>query len=774
MKIFPAMKTCALVLVCMCTWASTTGAVTIVDVKVRTEGGAEIDPASVLSFTSQTAGGDFDRSAVARDVKNLQKSGRFSFVETEIETLPDGVVLTYIVRSKPRIRSLRINGADYMGNKKVRDLLELGTGDLVDDATMAVHAQKVYEKYRKRLYPYARMTWRIEEDPETGLADVEVTVKEGLRAKVAAIKFIGNTVFRAKELKKHMRQKRRNILSWITGSGAYNPDDLAADTATIKQMYLDKGYLDVQVGEPIIQDIGRGRISITIPVKENLPYDIGTLQISGISVFPANNVERVVAIKPGDTASVADITTARRAIQDYYGSRGYIDTYVALDQKANPATQVADVSFVVREGRLAYIRDIQIRGNTRTKDKVIRRELSVYPGDEFDEVAIRRSERRLWNLGYFSYVGSTRERTFDPAQYDLTLEVEEQRTGQFMIGAGFSSVDKLIGFIELSQGNFDLFNWPPVGAGQKLKLRLQVGTERTDVELSFVEPWLFNRRLAFGVDVFSHDRRFLSDEYNQKNMGFSLSLSKPIAPNWRGTVAYGLEEIDVYDVSKSASDIIKAEEGRRSKSWMRLSVARDTRDSVFLPTRGSQLTLSSTLAGGFLGGETDIYKLEARGSQFFPLWFDHVLNVRGWSAVVEEYGDSEFVPIFDRLFLGGARTLRGFKYRDVGPRDNTGEPIGGRTAAFASAEYTVPIVTKLRFALFYDIGMVWEQAYHMDTELNSDWGIGIRIDVPGFPLRLDYAWPIDTSTYTVTGPPEVEENNDKPSGRFSFMIGYTY
>jgi len=749
-------------------------AVEVVDVRVENQGGTPIDPASVLSFTSLKPGDTFDRMSIAQDVKNLQKSKRFSFVESELETLPSGVILTYIVRSKPRIRSLRIAGADSLGNKKVRNLLDLGTGDLVDDATMAIHAQKVYDKYRKRLYPYARLTWEIVEDTSTGLADVEVTVKEGQRAKIAGVDFIGNTAIPTKELRKHMKLKRHNMFSWMTGSGAYNPDELAADLATIKKMFLNKGYLDVQMLDPIIEEAGKGKITITIPIIEEAPYDLGKIEIKGVSIFPIKNIEKVVTIQPGEVASVKGVSKTRQAIQDYYGSRGYINTYVALERDANPETKIANVTFKVKEGKKAYIRDIMIRGNTRTKDKVIRRELSVYPGDAFDEVSIRRSEHRLWNLGFFSYVGSTRERTFDPTQYDLTLEVEEKRTGQFMVGAGFSSVDKLIGFIELTQGNFDLFNWPPVGGGQKLKLRLQLGTERTDVELSFVEPWLFNRRLALGFDVFSHDRRFLSDEYDQKNMGFSVSLSKPIARNWRGTITYGLEEVDVYDVSETASYQIKREEGRRSKSWMRLAASRDTRDNVFLPTRGNQLTLSTTLAGGPLGGETDLYKLEARGSQFFPLWFDHVLNIRGWTIVVEEYGNSDYVPIFDRLFLGGARTLRGFEYRDVGPRDDEGEPIGGRTSAFASAEYTIPIVTKLRFALFYDVGMVWNEAYEMDTEINSDWGIGLRIDMPGFPLRLDYAWPIDTSEYTVIGPPEREDNNDRSSGRFSFMIGYTY
>jgi outer membrane protein insertion porin family len=746
----------------------------VLAVRVEAQDGTALDAASVTAFTSIQPGDEFSRIAMAQDVKTLEKSGRFSFVEAAIEPVGSDVVVTYIVRSKPRIRSIRISGADYMGNRKVRELLELGPGDMVDDATLAVHAQKVYEKYHKRLFPYVRLTWNIQEEMETGLADVYVTVDEGRRAKVARIDFIGNEAIPAKELRKHMQQRRRNMFSWITGTGVYDPDLLSMDRGTIRKMFLDKGYLDARVGEPLIEEAGPGKIRITIPITQGRQYTVGDIRSKGITLFPKDRVMAVVKLKAGDVAGARDIETARQAVNDYFGSRGYIDTRVIVDRNADPVTHVTDLTFIVREGEKAYIRDVEIQGNLRTQDKVIRRELSVYPGDVYDEVKIRTSERRLWNLGYFDFVDTSHEQTLDPAYYDLTIEVEEKRTGQFMVGAGFSSVDNLIGFIELSQGNFDLFHWPPVGGGQKLKLRLQVGTKRTDVEVSFVEPWLFNRKLALGVDLFRHDRRFLSDDYDQRNTGGSISLSKPLARFIRGTISYGYEEIDIYDVDDSASEQIKKEEGTRTKSWMRLSSSRDTRDSVFVPTRGNETTLSATLAGGPLGADTDLYQLEARSSQYIPLWFDHVFNLRCWVSVVEEYGDSDEVPIFDRLFLGGARTLRGFAFRDVGPHDDEGEPLGGRSGSYATAEYTLPIIDNFRFAVFYDIGMVWEKAYHFDTELNSDWGIGLRIDIPGFPLRLDYAWPIDTSEYVVKGPPERREDNDRPSGRFSFMIGYAY
>ncbi len=763
----------------------TVSAVTVEEVHVENRGAGPLEKSSVLAYTSLNVGDEFSRGHVSQDVKNLQKSGRFSFVEALVDRVPGGVAITYVVEAKPRIRRLKIEGADALSNKKVSKLLELGVGDLVDDATLAVRAQKVKEAYHKKYYPYTKMDWTIDTDRATGMADVEVVVKEGPRAKIRRIVFEGNAAFSSRTLRGSIRQRQLGLFSWLTGSGAYKPDELVNDVTMIRELYLNRGYLDVEVKEPIVRQAKRQRIDIIIPIEEGTAYRIGDVKVEGISLFEPADVERAVMLDRGHMASRRGIDQTAQSLRDYYGSRGYIETSVREELDADPDTGVVDLTFGIKEGNLAYIRDVGIRGNTRTQDKVIRRELAMAPGDVFNEVRIRTSERRLWNLGYFSFVDSVRDTTLEPDYYDVTFEVEEQKTGQFVIGAGFSSVDDIIGFVELSQGNFDLFGWPHfTGAGQKLKLRTQFGTERTDYEISFVEPWLFNRKLSLGLDFFQHDRQFLSDDYDQKNLGGSISLGKALWRHTRGKLRYSLEDIDVYNVSETASDLIKDEEGRRTKSAMTLSITRDTRDSVFVATRGNRASISGTLAGGPLGADTDIYRLEAESSQYIPLWFGHVLNLKARVAFVDNYGDSETVPIFERLFLGGARNVRGFRYRDVGPKvgnsenyeptidEETGEevattdldePIGGKSLAYATAEYNIPLGKSFRFAAFYDAGMVWEREYNLDGDLNSAWGIGLRFDIPGFPLRLDYAWPIKTDEY-----------NDQPSGRFSFLIGYVF
>lgn len=739
------------------------------DVYVEKRGGGALDTQSVKAFLSLRPGDVLTLQTVSQDLKTLQKSGRFSYVDVTREPTDEGTVVTYIVTEKPRLRKIIIMGADSLGNKKARDMLEINIGEYVDDAKMAVNSQKLKAEYQTKLFPFATVEWVITRDDELGLADVEVTINEGLRSGIGSISFIGNTVFPDKELREVMKETTRKWYSRFTGSGVYNPDILAGDTAKIQQKYLDAGYLDVNVGTPIIETDKKDQIAIVIPIQEGQQYQIGSVTIEGITKYPEETIESQLTIAPGQIASVAEISKSSDRIRDYYGQRGYISTGVRTERKANIRKGVVDIDYVVREGDLAYIRDINIRGNVRTQDKVIRRELAVYPGEVMDEVKIRKSRTRLDNLGFFSYVNSSYETTSLPHYYDLLFEVEEKRTGQFLIGAGFSSIDNLIAFVELGQGNFDILGWPRfTGAGQKMKVRLQLGTERRDVTISFVEPWFLNRKLKLGVDIFQNESEYYSDDYDQRNTGASVSLTKPMSSFDRLIGSYSLQQIRVYNVDEDASDDIKKEEGSSLQSQVSVAWLHDSRDNYFVPTTGSRIKPMVSLSGGPLGADVDMYKVEVRASKYIPLWLNHNLEMRGWFASVNSYGSSDEVRIFDRLYLGGGQSLRGYKYREIGPVDAEEEPLGGQTAWFTSLEYSVPIMRSVRVAGFYDIGMVYSDAFSFDSEdytgsYNDDLGVGVRLDIPGFPLRLDYAWPITAGDY-----------NDDSNGRFNFMIGYLF
>jgi outer membrane protein insertion porin family len=442
-----------------------------------------------------------------------------------------------------------------------------------------------------------------------------------------------------------------------------------------------------------------------------------------------------------------------------------------------------DLTYTIREGELNYIEKIVIRGNTKTKDKVIRRELAVAPGDVYNTVRVDRSAERLKNLGYFSKVETTPEPTEVPNRKDLVINLEEQRTGSVTFGAGFSSIDSLIGFVEVTQGNFDLFNWPNfTGGGQKLRIRAQVGLKRQDYILSFTEPWFLDQRLSLGVDVFHRTSGFLSSQFNEERTGGALRLEKALSEFIRGQVQYSIQAI-TENVDRTASAELRSQNGSNLRSAMEWSLVYDARDSVFLTTRGNRTELSAEVAGGPLGGTISLYKLNAKTTFYFPFFNKHVLEILGAAGVVDVFGASrgdgpfvndatppflnvhkvDDVPIYDRYFLGGANTLRGFSYRQVGPKDPTGEPLGGNTYANGTAEYSFPIVERVRGAVFYDVGNVWLNSYEFNIgDLKSDVGVGIRLNLPIGPVRLDYGYPVQTDKQTGT------------AGKIQFSVGYQF
>jgi outer membrane protein insertion porin family len=758
---------------------------TIRDIRVEAVGTVPVPAEQVLAQVTARPGSVLDRTALSEDIKSIQKAGPFSYAEARVEQLTadaSEVNLVFRVSGRPKIRRLTIEGAEYFSNRKIRDKLDIGAGDAADDTILGQKAQKVRDDYRKEYFPNAKVTWMftpVEGRPE--YADVAIKVEEGRRAVVREIHFQGLERVPRGDMLDAMEQKRYNFwLSWMTGSGTYSPGLALADADALRRVMLDHGFLAAKVGVPSFRYVTEKKLDLTYPVEEGAQYKVGEWSITGTKVFRPEDLRGGVVARTGKTACWKDIQESAKNIRDYYGARGYIRTVVDPVAVLDEATATARIEYRVREGVLSTIRNIDIRGNTRTKDKVIRREISVAPGEIYNEVRIRSSENRLRNLDYFSYVGSYPEDTAKTNQYDLVFDVEEKSTGQFQIGVALSSVDNILGYAELSQGNFDLLGTLTgrsfTGAGQKLRLRGQVGSSRNDLELSFVEPWFLDRRLALGLDAYRHATSY-SDEYDQTVTGASASLGHGLGAFNRITLLYGLEHIKIDDLGEDATRWIREEEGAQMKSYATLKLTRDTRDHTFIPTRGFRGTISGTLAGGPLGADTDIYGGELRLAQYFPMpILDAVLGFRGWGTVVQEYGDSDRVPIFDRIFMGGPRTVRAFKYRKVGPKDNTEEPIGGRSGVFGSAELTIPLFPYVRFAAFYDIGAVWMDIFKKSDEpveteedvivgdgtVCAGYGIGVRLDIPQLPIQLDYAWPT-----------KADEMNDS-SGRFSFSLGYTY
>ena len=744
----------------------------VTEVGVRSASELPVHPSYVKAQTEVRVDDPFDRAAVSRDVRRLLATGRFSFVSVEVEPDVSGIKVTYVVEPRLQLaREIIVNGDDKYSKRRIRKWSELNRYDFFDEQLLETAGRKVRQKYRDAHFKGTEITWEVDKsDPSNRLTNVTLTIEEGEKVKAKRAEFTGNTVFKQTQLRDVVGLRPWwNPVRYFSHP-KFDSAELASAESGIRSMYLDRGYLDARVDNARVEKDDEGEDSVKFDISEGPVYVVGNVRLSGVRKLPLISIRNGMRLRPGAVASRRAIAADSNSVRDYYGSRGYMDTYVRLSRDVvSDSPPTVDLAFDVSEGELTFIRNVNIRGNMRTRDSVIRREVLVYPGEVYNEVNITRTERRLMNTGYFSSVKNFNLPTSLSDQRDLVYEVEEKSTGQFMMGVGYSSVDNITGFFEVSQSNFDIFNWPHfTGGGQKIKLHAQVSSNRRDYEVSFVEPWFLNRRLRMGLDVYNREQRY--DDYDVRRTGFGAGLTRqltvPRFPILSGQLGlrYGLEQSDVqdddideiyvyYDDPTEEYDFAD-DEGKRTTSSLELKWTRDRRNHPFRPSSGYRTIAFGRVAGGALGFDTDIYRLGARARWYFPLWLNHVLSVRGRIEVVDAYGGTEDVPIDERLFLGGGRTVRGYEYRDVGPKvipaDETPEtatefrPVGGNSMAMWSIEYTVPLNNTIRLAAFYDEGNVWKDAYDFDlSETASSAGVGIRFDMPGFPIRLDYAWSIE-------------------------------
>ena len=715
-------------------------------------------------------GDPYNRAAVDSDIPNLYATGYFYNIRITEERTPDGVVLTYILQPKPRLTDIRFSGNKKFSVSKLRKSVKSKVGEPLDERKLFIDAQEIKKAYQKSGYSQTDVRYVPSIDDRTGRAAITFEITETPKVKIKDVEFVAAKAFSQRKLRKTIKTRRRWMFSWLTGSGVLKDEQLQEDREKLGDFYRNAGYIDFELRDVKYIYDTPNRLRLQFIVHEGSQYRVGAVDFKGVTLFPTNEISAKLKMNAGATFTPRGLARDVEIIQDVYGTKGYIDVAVIARRKPNVQTGTMDLFYEIEEGNKSYIEKIEIKGNTKTKDRVIRRELSVSPGEVFDMVRVKRSRQRLEGLQFFERVDTRAEPTDVPDRKNLVVAVSERNTGNVALGAGFSSVDSILGFVELTQGNFDLFN-PPyfMGGGQKMRLRAQMGAERQDYELTFIEPWFLGKKLALSVDLYHRELSYVSenDYYDERRTGMRFGLTRALGSDFLiGGVSYTLENIGIFDVPIDAPQSIKDEEGDRLVSKVGLSLAFDTSNSVLLPDRGQRTEARVELAGGPFGAETDFYKLELTSHWFIRGFYEgHVLELAGGAGTVERYGDSETVPLFDRWFLGGINSLRGFRYRDVGPKERE-EPIGGKTYWLGSAEYSVPIIERLRFAVFYDIGMVYEDAFSFQEDgqtgaYNDNWGVGVRLNIPHLgPLRLDYGIPIKS------------DDDNESSGRFQFSVGY--
>src|SRR6266700_6268563 len=534
----------------------------IKSIDVQYTGPGTVSKERILAQMRTKVGQPYSDQVVEQDIEALYKTGSILNVRIFAQPEGNGVKVIVAVQTRSIMREIEINGAERVGAKRLRKEIKLKLNQAVNEQQLEEARQKIVEVYQGRGYNDVSVQFRVDPvDEKRGTARVVFTVNEGLKGAVRQIHFEGNEHFSEKVLRKQMKTRGKTLVYFLDKSGRLDEVQLEQDLDKIREWYQNHGYIDVQIKDTRKERTKNGPMILTIVIAEGPQYHVGKLTISGYQATSEQKIRALLKMKEGSVYSPKQLRDDAKAVADAYGSGGYVDLVVLPEgTPAGPAR--IDVHYKIEEGDRSFVERINIAGNTRTKDKVIRREVLLAPGDVFNTVRVDTTKKRLENLGYFAKVETYPEDTDIPGRKDLTILVQEKRTGSLSFGGGFSTVDKLVGFVELTQGNFDLFNWPSfTGGGEKFRLRLQYGTERKDFLLTITEPYFLDRRLALTGQAFYNEANYLSADYDQRNYGFSLDLRKPINAYMYGTLGYTLQNVEIFNVASSSPEFILTQSG---------------------------------------------------------------------------------------------------------------------------------------------------------------------------------------------------------------------
>jgi outer membrane protein insertion porin family len=752
----------------------------IKEIDVQFVGPTTLSKQRVLDNLATKVGAPYNDRLVEEDIKSLYATGGVSNARIFAEPVTGGLKVTVLLQGRSTIGEVLIEGAEAVPSAKIRKEIVSKPGSALSDSVLNEDRQKILKLYEDRNYTDVKVEAKTSEMTDKKIR-VTFLINEGPKLVIRRISFTGNDSVLPKDLLKVMKTKTANLLSFLTHAGRLTPSQMEDDKEEIRKLYQNRGFADAKVTDVQTTPLPNGKgVDLVISISEGTQYRTAKVSVEGSSIIPPADLIRYLRMRDGALYTPDGQAADLKKIRDYYGSRGYVDM-VCQPQIDTAGQGQVNITYRIDEGVQSYVNLINVQGNTKTKDKVIRRELAVQPGGIFDTTLVDVSKTRLQNLNYFSKVDMAPQDTLVPGRKDLDVIVEEKKTGSFNFGAGFSSIDSLVGFAELQQSNFDLFNWPYfTGAGQRFRIRAQYGLQRQDFTMSLTEPWFMGYKVSVGGEFYYHAATFLSTVYSQSNLGGALQARKALTPFTALRGEYRLEDIRIYNLTGNYGTTIK-DAGASSpytKSAILLGLDYDNRDSLLLSHRGQSVNLTGVIAGGGLGGNVQDYGLNLDAKKFFPLPMDCILLTKGSIGLMTPWGSGTKgttgnPPIFDELYLGGANDLRGFAYRQVGPKDQYGNPIGGDTSVFGTGEFTFPIIPRLRGALFTDWGFVnaspWclnPAQFNIDNTtsggLNGDVGIGARIELPIGPIRVDWGYPVKHDQW------------NKSNGQFNFNVGYTF
>jgi outer membrane protein insertion porin family len=711
--------------------------------EITVEGNRRVQEAVILGRVKSAIGSPFSPAQLSEDVRAVFALGFFDDVQLKVEDFEGGVKVGFVVVERPFVRDVDFVGNKHLATSELQDKIDLKLGSVYNPVEVQRARERMKEHYESEGYFEVQITPDIEKFAD-GDVKVVFTINEGRQMKIEQIVIRGNRGLTDKQVKNAMATQERQY--WIL-RGTVQRQKLDEDVDRILQLYNDHGYIQARVeSHDITVDREKARVTINIVVVEGSQYRVASLGFTGVTLMPESEVQRQVKLKAGDVFSRGALRESVKAIEDLYSNIGRASADVNPKLDLLPDSKIAIV-LEINEGPTVYVERINIAGNVRSQDKILRRELQMGEGEIFTLRKLQRSKQRLTNLGYFEKVELTTAPGSDKTKIIVNVDVTERPTGLFSIGGGFSSADGILGTIDLSQNNF-------LGRGWLATIKIRAGANIQQGQISFTEPWLFDRPLSAGFDVFSTQRQYV--EYDYRTLGGGLRLSHPFEEFWRWHLGYRLTQDKISNVKNVDDSFLRDEEGTQVTSLVSGVITRDSRDSFQTPSKGGQLALSTELAG--LGGDHHYSKTTLFMTYFQPVWFGHILSGR----VEGGYGfglGQERLPVFERFYLGGPNSIRSFKSRQISPQDEFGIRIGGTSEVLGNLEYIVPLPFDIRLAAFFDIGNVYGFKTKFDlTDLRKAAGGGVRWVSPFGPIRVDYGFNLDRRA-------------GEKAGNFHFSVG---
>jgi outer membrane protein insertion porin family len=713
---------------------------------IAARGFVNVDSLVVVRTFAISAGQPYDPKEVRSGVRRLYATGLFTDVTVSDAPAPGGVALTIRVSERARIKEVTFRGAKKIEEKTLKEKLTVAAGQLLDAGTLELDARKIEAAYGQEGYAHARALARTE-PVGAGAVRVVFDVQEGAKVKVRAILFHGNQTLKSEALAKAMQSRMPGFLK----SGVYKPENKEQDETKLRLYMRTRGHKDADVDSIVAVDTPDGKgVNLHVFLREGPRYRFGNLSWNGNVAVHTTALMVATVPKPGATYNEAQIQKTLENAYALYQEQGYL--FLSIDPKMTDRDSIVDVVFQIQEGNRSRIANLEITGNTRTKENVIRREASVYPGDTFRRSALMRTQRDIFGLGYFQDVNVDYEPTGDSADINLTLKVQEKQTGTASAGAGYSSQSGITGFVELGHNN--LF-----GNGQSVNIRLERGSKRNDLQLSFTEPWFRDTPLSIGFDIFNTRRNL--DFYTRKDVGGGIRVGRPLRwPDYtRGVLSYDLRDVTLEDFGAPVAGEPANLASLRTTKWPRrvssvtLTFSRNSTDNPFYPSRGSKILLSNEVAGGLLGGVESFYKETFENKTYTRLTGPLVLMVRGKTGFL---GGGQ-VPDYERFRLGGTTTdyLRGYPDYYVVPRANitrdslSGDVLdrypGGKTMLILTSELQFPIADPLHGLFFFEAGNTWNSTRDLDLgDLRKSIGLGVRLEVPALGrIGFDLGYGLD-------------------------------